>query len=152
MIQRIALLIGGLGAAAVLAVALGAVNFVFADPNAIKQTAATQPAAAAADVSAAANSSTTDTVGHGGQGQGQDAQTQTKKVVDKVYIAPSPTPKVIVGAQSGANNTQATSAPPAHTRTPAPARSTHDGGGYNDGHDGQQSEHPGGLGHERGDD
>ena len=129
MIQRIALLAGGLGAAAVLAVALGLTNFVFAGPGATKQTADSQPAASQADnsVAAAPNQQAAN------NGNGAVAQNQTKKVVDKVYIAPTPR-TVHVPASTPNAPPAATQNQPSAPRAPA----SHNGG--------QQSEHDGGNG------
>lgn len=139
MIQRIALLAGGLGAAAVLAFALGLTNFVFAGPGATKQTADTQPVAQAADSNVAA------TADHSNGAAGQGAQ--TKKVVDKVYIAPTPAPKVVhVNPSTATKPTQPPAAAPAQPKAPA-APAWHDDG--NGGNDGQESESSGGnRGHE----
>ncbi len=144
MIQRIALLAGGLGAAAVLAVALGLTNFVFAGPAATKQTADSQPAAVQADNSVAA---APDQQIASNAGNGAAAQNQTKKVVDKVYIAPTPTPKTVRVPAATRNPPPA---PPA-TNTPAKPSAPSAPPAWHD--DGQQSEHEGGHhGHERGDD
>jgi len=136
MIQRLALLVGGIGAAAVLAFALGLTNFVFAGPGAALNAADSQPVANTADVAA---------VGTGQAGAGnQSVQPQKKTVVDKVYVAPTPAPKVIHvkpatrNNQPGAN-TPATHQPPAAApRQPASRESEHEGHG--------------GGGHGRGDD
>src|SRR5689334_19740959 len=70
MIQKIALLIGGLGAAAVLAFALGLVNFAFADPT---SNAVPEAQAAPADVAAAPAADS------------QNAQAQTNTQTKTVY-------------------------------------------------------------------
>lgn len=125
MIQRLALLAGGIGAAAVLAFALGLTNFVFAGPGAAKNTADSQPVASAADVAA---------VGNGQAGAGnQNVQPQKKTVVDKVYIAPTPAPKVIHANPATGNNQPATTTPTSHQppaaapRQPASWESEHQG-------------------------
>lgn len=137
MIQKLALAVGGLGAAAVLAFALGLTNFVFAGPGTAPATADTQLTAQTVDNVAASSS------------QDQGVQAQTKKVIDKVYIAPAASPKVIKVAPPAQANKPAQAAPP---KAPAAAPSRHDDGGYDDGHEGQESEHSDGRGHERGDD
>jgi len=100
MIQKIALTVGTLGAAAVLAFALGLTNFVFA-PDATKQTADTQSAAQTADVSVVAVGTTSNN--GAGAGAIQQTQTPTKKVVDKVYIAPTPAPQIVRVTPPGPN-------------------------------------------------
>ncbi len=85
MIQRLALLIGGVGAAAVLAFALGLTNFVFAGPGTAVTTAASPGIANGSDPAA---------VGDGQLGAGNQSVQPQKTVVDKVYIAPTPAPKV----------------------------------------------------------
>jgi len=141
MIQRIALLAGGLGAAAVLAFALGLTNFVFAGPGATKQTADTQPAAQAADSGVSA---TTDSQSNGAASDGA----KTKKVVDKVYIAPTPAPKVVhVNPTAPATQSHPQNTVPAKPKTPA---ASHNDG--NRGNGGQESEHSGGNRGHGGDD
>jgi len=129
MVQKIALLAGGLGAAAVLAFALGLTNFVFAGPGATKQTADTQPAA-----QAAGNQPNAGNQSNAGNGQG--AQQQTRKVVDKVYIAPTTAPK---SNSSTANTAPAQNTAPKQNNKPAaPAwhesdhSAGHNGGGRGD--------------------
>ena len=85
MIQRLALLIGGVGAAAVLAFALGLTNFVFTGPG---------TAVIAAASPGIANGSDPAAVGNGQPGAGDQGVQPQKTVVDKVYIAPTPAPKV----------------------------------------------------------
>ena len=124
MIQRLALLVGGVGAAAVLAFALGLTNFVFAGPGAAVNTADSQPVATSADVAA---------VGNGQAGAGnQQVQPQKKTVVDKVYVAPTPAPKVIhvnpaTGHNQPATTTPTTKQPAATPRQPASWESEHQG-------------------------
>jgi hypothetical protein len=144
MIQKIALLAGGLGAAAVLAFALGLTNFVFAGPDAAKTTADSQPVAQAADVGVAAAGKSSGN----GPGAGQGAQTQPKKVVDKVYIAPTPAPKVVHVTQPAPTAPPAQPATtPTQTKPPTAAPVWHDDG------PGQASEREGGRGgRQRGDD
>jgi hypothetical protein len=144
MIQRVALLAGGLAAAAVLAVALGLTNFVFAGPNATSQTPDSQPTAQAANTSiAVAGDSTTSEAG-AGPGQGAQAQTQPKKVVDKVYIAPTPTPKVFHATKPAPN------APPAQTGRAPKAPPATAAPSWQGGQQGQESDRNGGH-HQRGD-
>lgn len=139
MIQRIALLAGGLGAAAVLAFALGLTNFVFAGPTSLKQTADTQPVAQAADSNVAATADQS----NGATGQGA----QQKKVVDKVYIAPTPAPKVVhVNPTTPNTSSQPNTARTAQPKPPAAAPTWHDDGGS------QESERSGGHGSNGGDD
>jgi FtsZ-interacting cell division protein ZipA len=156
MIQRIALLVGGLGAAAVLAIALGAGNLITFGAQAPTAQADSQPVAA--DVAVANSNVQPDTSAAAGKQNGtrNDAsaqtQTKTKTVVDKVYIAPAPSPKVIHV------NPATPPAPPVAQQPTAPpaanAPRSHDDGGYNDDQGERQSEHDGhnGDGHERGDD
>src|SRR5438045_1675715 len=89
MIQRIALLAGGLGAAIVLAVALGAANLITF--GAVGPAAT--PDSALADVGVTADAGTT--AATVAADTNATAQPQTKTVVDKVYIAPSHPPKVV---------------------------------------------------------
>jgi hypothetical protein len=125
MIQRLALLIGGVGAAAVLAFALGLTNFVFAGPGTAVTTAASPGIANGSDPAA---------VGDGQRGAGNQSVQPQKTVVDKVYIAPTPAPKVV--------HPRAPSHP--STGTPSTGRQ----------HQGQQSDSAGrnGGGRGRGDD
>lgn len=101
MIQRIALLIGGLGAATVLAFALGLVNFAFLSSS---NTAANANTA----------TQTTNAQSNGGNAAGSQAQQQTKTVVSKVYVAPSPKVSNGTAARSPRQNASP-------TRAPAPA-------------------------------
>lgn len=156
MIQRIALLAGGIGAAAVLALAMGAGNFF-----ALAGTQASAPpdVAAAADVATVVNAPRADAHNSGSNTPAtQPAQTKTKTVVDKVYIAPTPAAKVIHVTKAGPSSQP--SAQP--TTKPAPSAAAaprgHDDAGYDDGSE-QESEHDGahegshdGDRHERGDD
>jgi len=119
MIQRIALLAGGLGAAAVLAFALGLTNFVFAGPTATKTTADSQAVAQAADAGKSSGN---------GPGAGQGAQTQPKKVVDKVYIAPTPAPRVVHVTQPAPNTPSAPATTPTQLKAPTAAPTWHDDG------------------------
>ena len=142
MIQRIALLAGALGAAAVLAFALGLTNFVFAGPTATKTTADSQAVTQAADVGVAVGKSSGN-----GPGAGQGAQTQPKKVVDKVYIAPTPAPRVVHVTQPAPNTPSAPATTPTQLKAPTAAPTWHDDG------PGQASEREGGRGgRQRGDD
>lgn len=139
MIQRIALLIGGLGAAGVLAVALGFGNFIFAAPATNLAAADNQPVAAAdTNVAAAPNNGTGNNAGD----QNVQPQTKTKTVIDKVYIAPTPAPKTVhvtpktpksPNTQPSNPTTTTPAAPPAPATTP----SYHEG---ND-HEGRNAEH-----------
>jgi hypothetical protein len=142
MIQRIALLIGGLGAAAVLAVALGMVNFAVAWPwNA----ANTANMANDANVASVANQPAAQAGNDAGAGAGnQNAQPQNKTVVDKVYIAPTPAPKVI----HVANNAPSTQTPRPAAQPPAAAPRSNTS--YDDPYPEQESRHNGG--HNGGDD
>lgn len=136
MIQRLALLVGGIGAAAVLAFALGLTNFVFAGPGAALNAADSQPVANTADAAA---------VGNGQPGAGdQSVQPQKKTVVDKVYIAPTPAPKVVHVNPKGPSNQPSTTTPAnqrphaAAPRQPASWESEHEGnrgGGHGRGDD-----------------
>jgi len=86
MVQRVALLIGGLGAIAVLSIALGFGGFVSAgagtDSTTIDQ--ASDPAPAA-DVGVQAEQ----------QAAAPQPKVVTKTVKDKVYVLPTPKPKVV---------------------------------------------------------
>jgi hypothetical protein len=94
MVHKLAILIGGLGATAVLALALGLTGLI---PTAAPQIQAADTAAQPATEAAAP---------------------QTQKVVDKVYIAPTPKAPVVHVNK----NNPAPAAPPA--ATPAPAART----------------------------
>jgi len=142
MIQRIALLIGGLGAAAILAFALGLVNFAVAWPWNAANTANTANVASVGDQPGA------QALAAGGTGAGsQNAQPRNKTVVDKVYVAPAQPPKVIhvPSSASGRPGAQTTNpaAPPATT-----ARTN--SGGHDDSYPERESEHS--AGHNSGDD
>jgi len=130
MVQRIALLIGGLGAAAVLALALGLANFAVAWPW---NTATTANVASVNDQAAAPARA------DAGAGAGtQAAQPQNKTVVDKVYIAPTPAPKVIHVANNAPSTR--TTRPAAQPAAAAPKSNT----SYDDPYPEQESEHSGG--------
>jgi len=136
MVQRIALLIGGLGAAAVLALALGLANFAVAWP---------WNAATTANVASVNDQPAATARADGGTGAGtQNVQPQNKTVVDKVYIAPTQAPKVI----HVANNTPSTrtTRPAAQPPAAAPKSTT----SYDDPYPEQESEHN--AGHHGGDD
>lgn len=119
MVQRIALLIGGFGAVAVLAVALGFGGFVSADPGATDLTAADAPVAAAP----AAVADTSAAQANNGADPGAQAQrpTKVKVVKDTIYIAPTPGQKVV-----HVNRTNRTNQPQANQANPpqAPAANT----------------------------
>lgn len=136
MIQRLALLAGGIGAAAVLAFALGLTNFVFAGPGAAANTADSQPVANSADVAA---------VGNGQAGAGnQNIQPHKKTIVDKVYVAPTPAPKVIHVNPKGPGNQPSTTTPTAKQPPVTAPRQPANWESENEGHRGR--------GHGRGDD
>jgi hypothetical protein len=142
MIQKIALLIGGLGAAAVLAFALGLGSFVFAHPAATPPTDTAVPLAVAKDTSATTRTS----AAAGNESQGAQSQTRTKKVVDKVYIAAAPPPVVVHVAPAASNTRPAPTAPPAQPQAPRTTPTWHDDGGNRESH--ESGEH----GQQRGDD
>lgn len=115
MIQRLALLIGGLGAAGVLAVALGFGGFASADQSAATAAPADAQVAdlgvVAPDTSANVNSP---------QDQ-QPPQVVIKK--DIVYVAPTPKPKVVHVTRPTRNTPPTTTTPPTRTHpnvNPAP--------------------------------
>lgn len=127
MIQRIALLIGGLGAAGVLAVALGFGNFIFAAPATNLAAADNQPVAVAdTNVAAAPNKGT--------RNQNVQPQAKQKTVIDKVYVAPAPAPKVVHVTRK-APNTQ-----PSNPTTTTPAAPATTPRSHNTGR-GQYAEH-----------
>jgi len=145
MIQRIALLIGGLGAAGVLAVALGFGNFIFAAPATNLAAVDNQPVAAAdTNVAAAPNNGTRNNAGD--QNVQPQTKTKTKTVYDKVYVAPAPAPKVVhvtpktPKTQPSNPTTTTPAAPPAPATTPT----YHESGD----HEGRNAQHNRG---ERGD-
>ena len=132
MIQRIALLIGGLGAALVLAFALGLVNFAVAWPWNTANTA---------NVTTAADSQAVAQADNGAANAAQNAQPQTKTVVSKVYVAPAPPAKANHAASSAGNQ------PAAQPAAPRAPRASNNGGYYS------ESESEGGSGgHHGGDD
>lgn len=133
MIQRIALLIGGLGAAAVLAFALGLFNFAVAWPWNTATTANVTSASDSQQVALAANGAD--------KSGAQNAQQQTKTVVDKVYVAPAPT-KANQPATNRANQ------PTAQSTAPRSARTNNSGSYYSE----SESESEGSGGHHDGDD
>ncbi len=146
MVQRLAILIGGLGAAGVIALAIALNSFASvgsSDANVADAQAALPnvPAVAAANNARSDGSNTK---------QGTQTTTKTKKVVDKVYIAPTPAPKTIkVAPKSTPAPAQAKTTQP---KAPAAAPATNYDASYDDGHEGRQSERSGNHGHERGDD
>jgi hypothetical protein len=150
MIQRFALLIGGLGAAAVLAFALGLTNFVFAGPSASGSRVAdqSQPDAqrqvAAAGTSSGAQSNGQKSV------QGAHTKTKTKTVVDKVYIAPTTAPKVVHVTKTVPSNNQPTK-PAAQPAAPPVIAATNTSAG-DDSYPEHESERSGNDERERGDD
>ena len=108
MIQRLALLIGGLGAAGVLAVALGFGGFTSADQGA----ATSAPAAAqVADLGVVAP----DTTANVSAPQNQlPPQVVVKK--DIVYVAPTPNPKVVHVTRPTQNTQTTTTTKPSRTQ------------------------------------
>ena len=147
MIQRIALLVGGLGAAAVLAFALGLGNFVFAQPAANPPADMESAAAQLADTNMAAEQGSSNDQAARSEG----AQEQTRTVVDKVYIAPAAPPKVIHVNKPSAT-TEPTTAPASQPEAPAASPASHDDGGYDNDHEPHESERSAERGHEREDD
>lgn len=141
MIQRIALLVGGLGAAAVLAFALGLVNFASGWP------ANSANSASAANTANAASVSDAGAAGAGSAAADQGVQTQTKTVYDKVYIAPAPPPKVIHVAKDASSHRPSQTTQPAPRSLSAAPRS-HDDGEDGSGHERESDD----GGHHGGDD
>jgi cytoskeletal protein RodZ len=132
MVQRIALLIGGLGAAAVLAFALGLFNFAVAWPWNTANTANVTSASDSQQVAQADNSATNSAA--------QNAQPQTKTVVDKVYVAPAPPARANNAANNSANQ------PAAQATAPRAAKPNNSGSTYS------KPESEGSGGHHGGDD
>ena len=135
MVQKIALLAGGFGAAAVLALALGLVNFAFVWPSTANtaDTANTATVASVSDNQPAAQAGD----GAGTSQSSQSVKPQTKTVYDKVYVAPTPPPKVIHVAGNTPNGTSAQpTKPAANPTTASPKTSNYEGG---DGHDSQHA-------------
>lgn len=101
MVHKLALLIGGVGATGVLAVALGFGGFIYAAPVAADVVAPDVASAQALDTTAQAPAT-------------EAPAAEIRTVVDTVYVAPTPRPAAVHVTRPGPN----------HANQPAPAATT----------------------------